>query len=433
MTMFYKQFKLELDRYLDGTNVSNIWCDHELRKNIVFDDEIKKVIKNSAIFMAFSSNSFYKSEYCCTKELALFHELAKAGDVGVSVDNAGRIFQVQLLKKHHDEWLDEFRGAGTYEMFSLLSDPPKPGDQGITLPAAMENKEYRKRMIQIVQDVCETLKKMAKMQAPAMAPQKNKLVFLGKVSYHQSALREQIIKELKRNNVDVCMCDALSGRTEYETMVKNEVLKSDLLIHLFDDLAGERIENGYPYTFSQEQLLIGKREGKEQLIFIPNELEFEKLSDRQHAEFLSGLSKNKNANDNYNLIKESSVRMIIDHVKNRLESTTAIASAACPNSIWVDYNDVDIVDAVKLYSTFSAEDKVFLTTPGAGPKDFINSHTKGLESVKTVIIVWAKVVKEWVMERISEIICAIKTGKSSISKLQIYKDGKLTDAVNLDF
>lgn len=431
MTMFYKQFSLAMDRYLDGKN-SNIWCDHELRDNTVFDDEIKKVIESSAIFMAFSSNSFYKSDYCL-KELSIFHQTAKAGDINLSVDNTGRIFQVQLLKKHHDEWLEEFRGCGAYEMFSFLSDPPRVEDQGFTLLPDMEDKEYRKRMLQLVNDVCLTLKKMAKIQAPSIAPQKSKKVFLGKVSYRQSSLREQIIQELKSINVDVCIFDKPFSRPEFEEKVKSEILKSDLLIHLFDDLAGEKIENSYPYTFSQEQLLIGQREGKDQLIFIPNEMEFDKLSDRQHAEFLSGLSKNKNVNDHYSLIKENSVRMMVDHVKMKLESSAAIAPADCVNSIWVDYNDEDYDDAAKLYSDLSAKDKdnVHLTRRGNGPTDFINSHTKGLETVKTVIIVCAKVAKEWVMERISEIICAIKTGKSSISRLQVYKNGKITVDMDL--
>ncbi len=431
MTMFYKQLQLTLAHYLDGTNVSNIWCDHELRKNIKFDGEIKKVIENSAIFMAFSSNNFYRSEYCCTKELSFFYEFAKAGSIGLNVDNASRIFQVQLLRKHHDEWLDEFKGSSAYEMFRLSSNPPDPDDQGITLFPEMKDKAYKERMIEIVQDVCKTLKKMSKVQAPATAPQKSKQVFLGKVSYRQSPLRQQIIQELKNINVDICMFDEPCSRSDYEAKVKEEISKSDLLIHLFDDIAGEKIDNDYPYTFSQEQLLIGKKEGKEQLIFIPNEMEFDKLSDRQHAEFLSGLSKNKNANDHYNLVKENSVRMIVDHIKNRLKNAAADNQPDCANSIWVDYNEVDFDDAVKLYSDLSGKDKVYLTRPGNGPTEFINSHTKGLETVKTVIIVCAKVVKEWILERISEIICAIKTGKSSISKLQVYKDGKITVDMDL--
>jgi len=72
ITKFYKHFKLLLDRYLEGTNTAEIWCDHELRKNYAFDDRIENVVENSAIFLAFTSNGFYRSEYCCEKGLKLF-------------------------------------------------------------------------------------------------------------------------------------------------------------------------------------------------------------------------------------------------------------------------------------------------------------------------------------------------------------------------
>src|SRR5438045_2637450 len=69
ITKFYKQLNFYLSIYLEGTNTPSIWCDHELRKNVAFDDRIKNVIGRSAVFLAITSNRFFTSAYCCEKEL----------------------------------------------------------------------------------------------------------------------------------------------------------------------------------------------------------------------------------------------------------------------------------------------------------------------------------------------------------------------------
>ncbi|MEO6730646.1 MAG: hypothetical protein ABIN01_05475 [Ferruginibacter sp.] len=434
ITQFYKQFKLQLDRYLDGTNTAEVWCDHELRKNYAFDDRIEKVIKNSAIFLAFTSNSFYRSEYCCDKELAVFYQTATEDDnLGLKIDDSNRLFQIQLLNKPHAQWPKEFQGVGCYEMFRY-SNPnslKRDEDQGITLSPELDPKEYNNRILEIVQDVSSTLKLIKNKQVPILANQpKAKKVFFSKVAHTLIPLREQISKELEANNISVYKCELPPpyDKDEHKREVSEKILSSDLSVHMFDSIAGDKISAGYPNTFLQEQALIAKGLKKEQFIFISQELDFDKVDDDNHGKFLSNFLTEKEQDARYNLIREFSVPGIVDHIKDKLIEPPPLPPIVNNSSILLDFNEVDFKYAFEYYNSLMLENrKIFLTIPGTGPLDSIKKFEIALKEVNTVIIVCVTAAQEWLKERIIEIIRAIRTEKSGILKLSVYRDSKLND------
>src|SRR5687768_1235347 len=319
ITKFYHRFKLELDRYLEGTNTAEIWCDHELRKNYAFDDRIQNVIDTSAIFLAFTSNGFYRSEYCCDKELNFFYKKALDSKIGIKVNDCRRVFNIQLLNKPYQNWPVPLQGGGKYAMYkySNTRSIKKDEDPGITLDADLDRKEYDKSIIEIVLDVCNTLKTIKEKTitaTPDPDSSVNRKIFVGKVADTLMPVRNQIINALTSEGITVDneKIPPPYDRGEHQALVERKIADSVLSIHLYDGIAGDKISNDYPYSFSQEQLLIGKRLNKEQLIFIPQELDFDTIEDSEHSKFLSGLLTKKETSAKYSLVRELSVPVIID-------------------------------------------------------------------------------------------------------------------------
>ena len=425
ITKFYKQFKLLLDRYLEGTNTAEIWCDHELRKNYAFDDRIQSVIKSSAIFLAFTSNGFYRSEYCCEKELKLFYDDALESSLGIKVNDCRRIFNIQLLNKPYKTWPAEFQGGGKYTMFKPLNPNSlkEDQDQGITLDSVLDREKYDYSIIEIVQDVCNTLKEIKgkTTSVPPPPPKPSVKIFMGKVADTLLPVKNQIINEFVADDfiVDNDKIPPPYDRSEHEKLVSRKIAESVISVHLFDSIPGDKISDNYPYSFSQEQFLIGKRLNKEQLIFIPHELKLESIDNKDHSKFLSELVTKKDANSKYNLVRELSVPAIVDLIRDKINLLKP--APVTEGSILLDYNEADSKNAVEYYNSLLVENKkIYLTPPGSGPLDIINRYDKALQEVTTVIFVCFAVAREWLIERIKEIIRAIQTGKSRINKLSVY-------------
>ena len=433
ITKFYHRFKLELDRYLEGTNTAEIWCDHELRKNYAFDDRIQNVIDTSAIFLAFTSNGFYRSEYCCDKELNFFYKKALDSKIGIKVNDCRRVFNIQLLNKPYQNWPVPLQGGGKYAMYkySNTRSIKKDEDPGITLDADLDRKEYDKSIIEIVLDVCNTLKTIKEKTitaTPDPDSSVNRKIFVGKVADTLMPVRNQIINALTSEGITVDneKIPPPYDRGEHQALVERKIADSVLSIHLYDGIAGDKISNDYPYSFSQEQLLIGKRLNKEQLIFIPQELDFDTIEDSEHSKFLSGLLTKKETSAKYSLVRELSVPVIIDLIKDKVNKPKPVT--IYEGSILLDYNEADTRNAVDYYNSLLSENKkIYLTPPGSGPMEVINKYANALEEVTTVIIVCFTVAKDWLIERIKEIIRAIQTGKSRITKLSVYGETGIED------
>jgi len=229
--------------------------------------------------------------------LKLFYTHASNSPLGLQVNDSRRIFNIQLLNKHYQTWPPELHGGGNYAMFkySNTKSLKKEEDQGITLDPEKDAEQYDSSIIEIVQDIRRILNEIKNKKIPvAPAPvgtTQQKQVFFSKVAHTLIPLREQIIKELEANKVSVYKCELpppydING---HKREVTEKIEQSNLSVHLFDEMAGDKIANDYPYTFLQEQSLLGKALKKEQFIFIPQEMDFTSINDKDHGRFLSDL------------------------------------------------------------------------------------------------------------------------------------------------
>ena len=441
ITKFYKQFKLELDRYLEADNTAEVWCDHELSGNTAFDHKIKNVLDGSALFLAFTSGAYSRSKYC-NLELNHFFTTANSSKLGIAVKDNRRIFNIQLLNKSFKEWDEPFKGGGKYPLFKP-ADPDsnnRDEDPGITLDSDSpeDKEEYKRVMVKIVRDVCRILKEIKDAsdandkQVAAKTNGQQRKIFIGKTSDTLISVKEKIINGLAANNlvVDANPVPPPWNKTEHEQAVSSKMDDAVLTIHLFDEIAGDRIAADYPYSFSQEQLLIGKRLNKEQLIFIPQELNIDSINDKTHSTFLTELMTKKESNDKYNLIRELSDQQIVQHILDRVNKP--VHESGFEGGVLLDFHEKDLSTTVEYYNQLQNNNtKIFLTTPGSNPLDIINQYDKALQEVTTVIIVCFTVATNWLFERIKQIICAIQTGKSHIKKLMVYKQTG-TEEINLE-
>lgn len=414
---FYKDFKFKLCTRV-GTNDVEVWCDYEMRKNHAFNEKIQEKVKGAAIFFCFTSNGFLNSEYCCDKELNLFFRTCRSSGFGSRVNGKSRIFNIQLYNIPYQRWPVEFEGVNGYKMYkdSRFLSEERLSDIGEPVPH--RSKEYEESMSNIVSDAYAIIMEM-KASKPEPTAIKPAIVFLGKVADTLRNKKLQVVKELQAIDIQVDTEEFPPPytREDHKAAVRQKLAGVETCIHLFDDIPGDKIENSYPYTFLQEQVLIAKELGKKQLIFIPQELQIDTL-DSQYRSFLEELDQ-RNTQSLHSMIKESSVSGIVRIIKEQLSAPPPPPDA---NAVFLDFSKADMLHAIELANKMSAEGKrIFFCTPETSLFESIQHFAEVLKQVSVVILLCIEAGTDWFFGRLRELVKAIQTEECNVSKIILYR------------
>ena len=430
ISLFYKDFRLRLGQMLGG--VTEVWYDHELRKNHAFNQQIQDVIHDSAVFIGFMSNGFLNSQYCCDKELKFFFDINKTAQ-GVLVNNKSRILNLRLNKINYIRWPKELSGINPYDMFEESGNYSADNSDDIGSPGLYRSDSYEKTIKVMVQDVYSLLQDMKEATLPVVRSEEKSLIFLGRVSPKLHGRKGQLVDLLRSAGIGVFEKEIPPpwDKAGHAARIQQVLSTCQCSVHLLDELPGDIMEEGYEYTATQEQVRLALKLGENQFIFIPRELEVAAIADEGQRKFIEKLE-GRSLEGSYAYVKESSpdniCQIITEHLRSRKEPPDLSRDV-----VLLDFHATDQQHAIEVCNQLTHDGKrVYFARAGQNPLDGIRNFKDVLNEVKTVIIICIEVSKDWLKHRLQEIIKAIKTENSPVQKLIVYGGDGLTGELDIN-
>jgi hypothetical protein len=433
VTRFYEELRLRINQRVGRSDIAQIWWDKKLRKNHEFDNEIKDSIAQSALLITFSSNGYYESGYCID-ELKWFYQHAADSPIGIAVNNKSRIYNIRINKIKNEAWPPECKGITGYDMFELADAE----NDKLGFPIEPGSHQFSTRIKELANDIydllCQIKNKAGKPIVDVLSDEKangseKPGVFFAKVADTLANEKEQIIRDLEANNI-VVFKQAVPppySKADHKKAIEKILEKSCLSVHLFDHIAGDEIEPGYA-TFSEEQLNIARQTSKEQLIFIPKELNIDEIKNADaHKKFLKNLQDNKSDTDKYCFIREFAPPNMIQEIKEKIKKIetrnvgqTEHVGGPQP-AVFLDFHEQDSFHAINMSNFLNLRGiRTFLCANGHNPAENIKFFEDTLRQVTSLIIIRGGVAKKWVEERLNKAIEIILKDEYPFSALGIY-------------
>lgn len=423
---FYDELKLYLDKRIGRLGSVGIWWDSRLTGNERFNNEIADTIGQSALFVAITSQGYLASDYC-KKELTTFGIKASSGSIGLAVNNKLRIYNVLINNIDKTKWLPEYQGTTGYKVYRQLN----PLTDKLGFPAEPETEIFQNCVKEVGNDIYDTLvmirnQSVSPHLSDSQAQRPKPRVFFSKVADTLVSQKKQIIKELEANDIEVINVGFPPPYTksEHAEKVKEKLNQAALSVHLFDSMPGIFIDGEGSVTFSQEQVEIARQEAKDQLIFIPKQLDFEEIEDATHKDFLLHLQNDKHEDDKYSLIRESAPSTIASEINQMLKKHRSTGNGSQTNTghaVFLDFHEKDNVYAINVSNWLAnAGVRTFFCMHGANPAESLKIFESKLKAVNAIIIIGGNVASEWVNERLIKAIELILKENYEISYLAVY-------------
>lgn len=294
---FYNDLNILLSRRIGVTDAVKIWWDSKkLDGSILFDQSIEDSINQSAILLCLTSPGYLKSEYC-QKELELFYTKAQKEPIGLSIDNRSRIINVLLNNIPHAKWPKELSGTTGFP-FHDAKDNQSYGD---TLDVGSDQfkndlKDLREAIVKLM-DAFPT-------EPIVQVPEKKFTIYFGDVADSLRTIQKRTITELSKQDFNLIYgIPPPFEEAEHETAVKEKLAESNLTVHLLDQFPGRNIEGEETIWYPQKQAELGLESSKQQLIWVPAEINIETIEEDSYKTFLKGLDNGSQSSKNIKYIR----------------------------------------------------------------------------------------------------------------------------------
>jgi hypothetical protein len=421
VTHLHNELQSALDGFMEGVT---IWRDeNKLNSNTRFDPEIEKQIKGAAIFLALVSGRYLDSDYC-GKELRLFHYKSQNEKWGLSVDNQSRLFNLLLYDTDYRDWPPELEGITGLKFHD---DSGWPSDQ--------KEKDFEFQLRKLTREIVWLLKAFKK-TITALTIQRSHerkdvlrspengnhdsdnqdifTVFLAASSDSLEIQQERVLNELRRNGVRVVTdVPPPVGIKEHDEKVRSELGRAALSVHLLTDSPGQNIfdmtetdDSGRPLrkSYSRRQVELGLEGARNQLIWLPPDLQIEAVENERHRRFLAELESGDHP-PTCRIVREPKseiARVILDVV----ETIKQEASAPMPTSAaLLNFHIKDRREAWKLVEFLDKRGVLPITEPEMDdPKQTLRILEERIKQVNRLIFVYGAVERSWVKERLWELL-----------------------------
>lgn len=404
ITRFYEHLEVTLWQRLGGKGSVKIWWDPQLAANQVFDQTIKNAINRSALFIAFTSEGYLKSNYC-QQELNWFYQKAKNEPAGLAIGDRRRIFNLLLNNIPYTRWLPEFTGAGAYTFHDAQRD------EDVGFPISASEVVFRQQLHALVDQIDKTINALKEQDHVTVDGgvsygkpyEKPKTVFMAATSDGLRRTHERVCNELQDKGVNVIANIPPPFEAKpHEEKVISDLSNVNLAVHLLDGFPGFPVyqdpnKNTYPRKQTELSLVHAKR----QLIWLPRAQDMPNIEDHDYETFLTGLENNKQGRDSYKFIQElqtpTSITSTIIEELNREVSDPAPA----PSAALLDTHFKDQPFAWELYQ-FLIDKKIrsYINPEEDDPTKNLNIFQELLKQVSLLIIIFGHVNGDWVRERL---------------------------------
>jgi len=411
---FHDELQTYLNSKIGRQDIIKIWRDKSIEGNYIFDQTIKEKISGSALFIAFVSNGYLKSEYCL-KELKMFHSNANNQSTGLIVEDKSRIFPLLLTNIQHAKYPDQIKGMTGFE----FHDAESTDDIGD--PTEQTEKLYRdqfKKLAKAVfrcliaiennlkpEELTQTRKQSNISDFPE--PDKNYPVFIADVTDTLSNSKKRIINDLKSNGIYVMK----NIPPPYEPVEKHdqEIIqtaeKSCLTVHMFDIFQGRDIpDEPDNLTYCMKQLNLCLEKSASKLIWHHNSLDLEKVEDEFYQNFLKNLENLPCPKKNIEFIKgnkEDIITGIFNKIKKLKQAQQTKLKSENETAVLLDTHIKDCQYHSEIQHFLMNKNIThYINTTDDNPQANLEHFEKCLKDVSALLFVYGNVVKEWVISRL---------------------------------
>ena len=407
VTQFYDYLETMLWKRFGDKGAIKIWRDPELAKNQDFNQTIRNAINRSALFIALHSEGWNQSSYC-QQELSWFCSKAQAEKFGLAIGDRRRVFNLLLNNIPWKVWPKPFVGAAGY----TFHDSERDDDLGF--PCAISGPIFQQQLRALVNDITTTLKLFRQLNPPTHAevlpdssPQPEtatpvgipKTVFLATTSDNLRRTQERVANELQQKGIRVVSkIPPPFEAKDHDDKVIAELRQADLAVHLLDAVSGFPMVDVENVSYPQRQALLGVKNARAPLIWLPKTADMPKVEEHDYAEFLSGLENEKREQDSYKFIRELQTpalitSTILDELKREPPGKTS--------AVLLDTHFKDQPFAHELYQALIALNiKSYINPEEDDPRQNMIVFEALLKKVNLLIVVFGRVNADWVQERI---------------------------------
>lgn len=426
--LFKINLEITLDQMLGRVGQFKFWFDNRnLDGSMLFDNRIKQGIEESAIMLCISSPSYFNSKYC-TKERNWFIDKADKEPFGIQVEDRHRMVNLFLNQIPRAEWPEDYQGRTGFPFY----DAGSKQDLGIRyLP---DDPAYIRTLNQLAQAIYPLLRGIAAHQdsAPATAstttaapspatstpaPERqaaeNKeepegegpCIFLAEVSDTLRSLRKRTIQELQKEGIRVL--DALPPPYEHAAhaeAVKNHMEEAVLSVHLLNEFPGREIDDKEDAFYSQEQANLGLQYAKNQLIWVPRELDLNEIEEESYRQFISSIDEGALESGRLEYIKglkSELPREVSQMLANILAREKSQQAATHPGAVLLDTHINDQLYAFELCKTLLEQNiQPYVNPQEDDPRKNLQMLNERISQVNQLIFLYGSVSRDWVHERI---------------------------------
>jgi hypothetical protein len=391
---FYNNLEVCLLKLTGKKNVTIWWDEERLKGNSYFDDSIATALKNSGIMICLNSPSYLNSDYC-KLERELFYNNAK-DNRGIKVGDQSRILNVLLYNIPFQEWPNEFSGTSGFAFHRSL-EKDKRG-----FPFEMNSPEFKETFLSFCDTIVQLLQGFdTKPMAPDITPPLFD-IFFGDVSDNLQSLRKKTVTELKKNNFTIISdIPPPFKKAEHVDLVNKKLEKAEISVHLLDKVPGRNIDGEESEWYPQKQAELSLLTSKEKLIWVPSDLDIEKIEEEKYKTFLQGLENGTFPATGINFIRglrSEVAKQVIDKANKVKENWCGLQDGKV--SVLIDTHFNDQLYVSELYDNLVKNDiQPFINSQEGDPQKNVNILEDRIRHVSKLIFFYGRISREWVMER----------------------------------
>jgi len=417
ITTFEEFLAVFLSRRVGKFGIVKIWRDPTLDGSQLFDTTIQNRIKQSALFLAFTSTGYLTSDYC-RQELAWFHQNAVTNNVGVNVGDRMRVLNVLLNNIPYKEWPEYFGKTSGYPFYA------SENEEDLGYPIKCVGDPFESQLRKLVDSIHRTLMAIKEAVAPPASTKTfTKTIYLADTADSLVRYRKRLLNDLGNNVRIVSNVPPPYDAESHQTKVVEAMKTADLSIHLLDDLPGREIQGEEGKSYPQKQVELGLQHAKSQFIWVPNTLDVETIEDQCYKDFINELQSGNRGAANYCFIKgsASSISREVTEMLERRPQPGQNGHSPASAAALVDTHLKDQLHAFRL-GEFLMQKCIqpYINPEEDDPQKNMKVLEERLKQVNKLIVIFGDVAEEWVRARLAVAVQIAITARVQLKACGVY-------------
>jgi hypothetical protein len=406
---FHEALKNRIAPRVGRFGLVSMWRDKELDGSQVFDEVIQHWIARSAVFLALNSKGYLESNYC-RRELQSFCQQARHSRHGLQIGERRRVLNVLLTNLHHSIWPEELAGTSGF----LFHD----GDAGshsdhkgrIPEPLRPNTDRFETQLRELADAIYHLLEDLKKRQTePSEQSVRKGYIYLADTTDTLQGFRERLAADItQKGRIVVSGLPPPYDAATHAARVQTAVEEAGLSVHLLDGLPGRSIQDDSATTYPRKQVEIALGTVTPQLVWLPPPAELGVVSSTEQRMFLESLERGPRAKGNYYFVRSPPERLV-QEILDKLESLethhgTVVQEDSPSVLLETHLKDQRIAWELGAYLVDRGLQPFIhpeTDEPSAGIKAFEDQLTR----VKTLVVFFGRVSREWVEQRVK---CALQ-------------------------